>query len=58
MYCGRDKYDELKVNRLFEYISNNQDSWEEFIKMADDLGIMKEISGKTKRGRTKKIGIL
>lgn len=51
IHCGMEKSDILGVNRLFDYIQENQETWKDFIGMPDDSGRLKNIRQKTLAGR-------
>ncbi len=51
IHCGKDKNDELKVNKLFDYIDKNQNTWKEFIEAPDDSRAIKNIRETTRKWR-------
>lgn len=50
-HCGREKIDILGVNRLFEYIEEDQKTWKNFIGEPGDKEQLKTIRKKTQTGR-------
>ena len=50
-HCGINKYDELEVNKLFDYIEETQKTWKAFIEMPDSPDEIKEIRDRTRKGR-------
>jgi putative transposase len=51
IHCGIDSYDEFGVNRLFDYIDEQQKNWKEFIETPDDSDEIKRIRKQTRNGR-------
>lgn len=51
VHCGIDKYDELNVNKLFDYIEETQKTWKAFIEIPDNPDHVKQIREHTRRGR-------
>ncbi|OGW75606.1 MAG: hypothetical protein A2Z72_08625 [Omnitrophica bacterium RBG_13_46_9] len=51
VHCGIDKHDELEVNKLFDYIDENQKTWKKFIELSDDPNEIKQIREQTRKGR-------
>ena len=51
VHCGIDKNDELEVNKLFEYIEEDQKTWKKFIGISDDPDEIKQIREQTRKGR-------
>ncbi|MBL7069609.1 MAG: transposase [Candidatus Omnitrophica bacterium] len=51
VHCGMNKYDELRVNKLFNYIEYDQKGWKEFIESPDNPDEVKQIRESTRKGR-------
>jgi putative transposase len=51
LHCGIEDPDELRVNRLFDYIEETQKTWKEFIELPDNDEEVRAIKEKTKKGR-------
>lgn len=51
VHSGIDKYDELGVNKLFDYVEENQKTWKSFIELQDDPHEIKQIREQTRKGR-------
>ena len=50
-HCGINKYDELGVNVLFDYIEKTQETWRAYIEMPDNPEEIKRIREQTRKGR-------
>lgn len=51
VHCEVNKYDELGVNKLFDYIEYNQKDWKKFIELSDNPDEIKQIRESTRKGR-------
>ncbi|MFO8052833.1 MAG: transposase [Candidatus Omnitrophota bacterium] len=51
VHCGMERFDDLGVNMLFEYIDEEQKNWINFIEEEDRGDQIKEIRKKTRSGR-------
>jgi len=51
IHCGINRCDELGVNRLFDYIDEEQKEWKEFIATSDNPNEITQIREKTRKGR-------
>jgi putative transposase len=51
VHCGINIHDVLGVNKLFDYIKYNQESWKDFVAIRDNPDEVKQIRENTIRGR-------
>lgn len=50
-HCAMDLCDELGVNKIFDYLEEEQETWSRFVGLADHPDEIKQIRQQTMRGR-------
>lgn len=50
-HCGMNSSEELGVNKLFNYIEQDQKGWKKFIELPDNPDEVKQIRQQTRKGR-------